>query len=42
MTVITYRGVKYNSEEYKAKVLAGDHNVKDQVRLGLRSSRIRS
>ena len=22
MTVITYRGVKYNAEEYKAKVLA--------------------
>ena len=27
MTIITYRGVKYNAEEYKAKVLAEqEHN----------------
>ena len=30
MTTITYRGVKYNAEEYKAKVLAEQEQNRNQ------------
>ena len=41
MTTITYRGVKYNAEEYKAKVLAEQarNNNHDLMYSGLKVER---
>lgn len=41
MTTITYRGVKYNAEEYKAKVLAeqASNNRHDLMYRGLKVER---
>ena len=41
MTTITYRGVKYNAEEYKAKVLAQQarNNNHDLMYRGLKVER---
>ena len=41
MTTITYRGVKYNAEEYKAKVLSEEerNNKHDLMYRGLKVER---